>query len=374
MASIPRLETERLILREWRNDDFEWFARIAADAEVRRFIRGTQSRTDAWRTFAATIGHWYLRGHSFWAVARKADGALIGAAGVLRHETWPGLEAGWQLAKEHWGHGYATEAARVAQDWAFASQAVDTVISCIDPENAASQRVAERLGNVRGRKVTMTMAGETFSVELWEKTRAQWRAEGRKAPVVRDTTELKSMPRLETERLILREWRREDIAPAIGFMADEDVTRYTVGAPQSAIDAWRGLTTIVGHWYVRGYGFWAVERKSDGRFIGRVGLWDPEGWPGMEVGWTLGREFWGQGYATEAARASLDYGFRNFDVAKLISAIHVDNAPSQAVARRLGERKGARSEIVWGGKTFPVDTWEITRDEGTARRARASAR
>jgi len=55
----------------------------------------------------------------------------------------------------------------------------------------------------------------------------------------------------------------------------------------------------IGHWTLRGYGTWAVERKSDGAFIGRVGLINPEGWPGLEVGWTLGKPYWGQGYATE---------------------------------------------------------------------------
>ena len=370
--TIPRLETERLVLREWRNDDFEWFARLQADAEVKRFIGGVQNRIDAWRTFAGTIGHWYLRGHSFWLLERKSDGARLGSLGVLRHETWPGLEVGWNLAKEYWGHGYATEGARIAQDWAFATQPVDTIISCIDPENTDSQRVAQRLGNVKGRRLTMTMAAETFDVDVWELTRAQWQKAGRTAPKTVGTTELKPMPRIETERLILREWRQEDIAPAIAFMADADVTRYTVGAPQSPIDAWRGLTAIVGHWYVRGYGFWAVERKEDHKLVGRVGVWNPEGWPGMEVGWTLGRQFWGKGYATEAARASMDYAFTTQPIDKLLSVIHVDNTPSQKVAERLGETRGPRTELVFGGNTFPVEAWEITRERWLAGRAKPS--
>lgn len=361
MRAIPRLETERLILREWRAHDFEWFVRVAADADVRRFIGGVQNRSDAWRTFAATIGHWYLRGHGFWAVERKSDGALVGALGVLRHETWPGLEIGWQLARGHWGQGYATEGARVAQDWAFANLPDDTVISCVDPENIASQRVAQRLGNVKGRRATITLGGIGHEVDIWELTRAEWQKAGRAAPKTHGATELHPMPHIETERLILRAWKHEDIAPSIALMADAEVTRYTAGAPQAPLDAWRGLNTIVGHWFLRGYGFWAVERKEDHAFIGRIGVWNPEGWPGMEVGWTLGRQFWGQGYASEAARASMDYAFMTQPIEKLLSVIHVDNAPSKAVAKRIGETPGTRQDLTWGGRTFPVEIWEISR-------------
>ena len=85
--------------------------------------------------------------------------------------------------------------------------------------------------------------------------------------------------------------------------------RYMSGNPVSRIDAWRSLAVMIGHWALRGYGMWAVERKSDRRLARACGSCFPEGWPGLEVGWTLGKEFWGQGYATEAARAAMDYGF-----------------------------------------------------------------
>jgi len=368
MVAVPRLETERLILREWRRQDFDWYASMATDADVRRFIGGTQSRTDAWRTFAGIIGHWYLRGHSFWVVERKSDQVPVGALGVLRHESWPGLEVGWQLAREHWGKGYATEGARVAQDWAFATQPVDAVISCIDPENVESQRVAARLGNTRGRRIPIIFAGRNVEVDIWELKRSDWQKSGRKPPKVLSATELKPMPRIETERLIMREWRHEDIAPSVAMMADEMVTRYTVGSPQSPIDAWRSLTAIVGHWYLRGYGFWAIECKEDNKFIGRIGMWNPEGWPGLEVGWTLARPYWGKGYATEAARASMDFAFNTQPIDRLLSVIHVDNAPSQAVASRLGQEKGERRDLEWGGRTFPIDLWSITRKQWEANR------
>jgi RimJ/RimL family protein N-acetyltransferase len=175
--------------------------------------------------------------------------------------------------------------------------------------------------------------------------------------------ELDVIPRLETQRLVLRELRGEDFEALAIFLADAEVMRYLTGEPLTRGDAWRNLATSIGHWHLRGYGAWAVERKADGAFIGRVGMLKPEGWPGLEIGWTLGRPYWGHGYATEAARAAMNYAFLTQPVDRIISVIDPDNTPSQAVARRLGEVRGERREIVIAGKTFTADLWAITREE-----------
>jgi len=133
------------------------------------------------------------------------------------------------------------------------------------------------------------------------------------------------IPQLETERLILREWRAGDMDAFAAIYGDADVMRYLSGEPLARNDAWRNMAAAAGHWVLHGYGTWVVERKSDGAVIGRVGLINPEGWPGLEVGWTLGRLYWGNGYATEAARASMNYGFLTQPVDKLISLIDPDN-------------------------------------------------
>jgi RimJ/RimL family protein N-acetyltransferase len=170
------------------------------------------------------------------------------------------------------------------------------------------------------------------------------------------------VPKLETERLILRGFTPEDFEPFAALMADPEVARYIAPAPMSRPDAWRSLATSIGHWTLRGYGTWAVERKSDGAFLGRVGMINPEGWPALEVGWTLAQQYWGKGYATEAALASIRYAFTTQAVDKIISCIDPDNIASQQVAMRVGETKGPRHELIVGGKAYPVDIWSISRE------------
>ena len=172
-----------------------------------------------------------------------------------------------------------------------------------------------------------------------------------------------SIPRLETDRLILREWRQADLDAFAAFYADPQVMRYLTGEPVTRNDAWRSMAVSAGHWVLRGYGLWVVERKSDAAVLGRVGLINPEGWPGLEVGWTLGRPYWGQGYATEAARVAVNYAFLTQNVDRLISLIDTGNKASQAVALRLGETCGPNYELVVAGKTYATQIWSIARDE-----------
>ena len=149
----PTLETERLRLRPFRDSDFDDYAALCADPEVARHLgRGTFSREQAWRHLAFLVGHWRLRGHGMWAVAERGTGTFVGMIGFADPEGWPGFELAWTLVRRFWGRGYATEGARAALAHAFTALGKDRVISLIHPENRASIRVAERLGeSLQGR-------------------------------------------------------------------------------------------------------------------------------------------------------------------------------------------------------------------------------
>jgi RimJ/RimL family protein N-acetyltransferase len=144
------------------------------------------------------------------------------------------------------------------------------------------------------------------------------------------------IPELETERTIMRSWWPDDLDAVAGWMGDSEVMRF-VGGVRGRAEAWRSMATFLGHWQLRGYGLWAVQRKSDGVLIGRVGLWNPEGWPGIELGWTFARHAWGKGFATECAVAGRDWAWANLpELDRLVSIIDPENRPSRRVAERLG--------------------------------------
>lgn len=160
------------------------------------------------------------------------------------------------------------------------------------------------------------------------------------------------MAEIETERLIFRQFRDSDLRPYAEICADAEVMRYLGGKPMNREETWRHMAMLLGHWQLRGYGFWAVEERSSGRFLGRIGFNNPEGWPGFELGWTLGRPYWGRGFATEGARAALDYAFTRLKRTHVISLIQPQNARSIRVAERIGERLEGEAEIM--GKTVSI--------------------
>lgn len=174
-------------------------------------------------------------------------------------------------------------------------------------------------------------------------------------------------PTLETSRLLLRGWRPRDLAPHAEMAADPEVMRYLgEGRTGGRSKAGREIATHVVHWALRGYGQWALERRSDGASIGRAGLWNPPGWPGVEVGWKLARDAWGEGYATESGRAAIEWARESLDVPELISIIHRENAASVGVAERLGMDR--RLETTFKG--HPVYIYGISTGGGEYRGAR----
>src|SRR5687767_6617732 len=141
-------------------------------------------------------------------------------------------------------------------------------------------------------------------------------------------------------------FREDDLDQYAAMAADPEVTRYLGdGRPLARADAWRQMAMIIGHWRLRGYGMWAAEEAATGRLAGRIGFFNPEGWPGFELGWVLAREHWGKGYASEGARRALEYAFTEMSREHVISLIQPDNRGSIRVAERIGERLEGKTEI-----------------------------
>ncbi len=149
--NIPTLATDRFVLRAFREDDVPALTVLHSDPEVMRYLR-TNGETElrprqAWDYMAVQMGHWLLKGYGKWVLADRTTDELIGRVGYFDPPyEWPGLELGWTLSRRVWGQGYATEAARLALDWGFETLRTDEIISAINPDNNASIRVAERLG------------------------------------------------------------------------------------------------------------------------------------------------------------------------------------------------------------------------------------
>jgi len=170
---------------------------------------------------------------------------------------------------------------------------------------------------------------------------------------------------IETDRLLLRPPLAEDFDAWATSMADPEGARFIGGVQHRAL-AWRGFLTMVGAWYIQGFSMFSVIEKSTGRWIGRLGPWQPEGWPGTEVGWSIVRDCWGKGYATEGANAAIDWAFDHLGWSDVIHTIHPDNLASQALAKRLGSRNRGPGQLPPPHENSPCEIWGQTRKEWLA--------
>ncbi|MCI4566497.1 GNAT family N-acetyltransferase [Lysobacter sp. CFH 32150] len=176
---------------------------------------------------------------------------------------------------------------------------------------------------------------------------------------------------LETDRLTLRVQRAEDFEGFAELLGDEEACRY-IGGHMPRAAAWRKFLQMPGAWLIQGFGMFAVIEKASGEWVGNIGPWQPEGWPGTEVGWALRRMAWGKGYALEAATAAIDWSFDNLGWTDVIHSIDHDNQASQLLAQRLGSRNRGPGRLPAPFDEVEVDIWGQTREEWRARR-KASA-
>ena len=141
---------------------------------------------------------------------------------------------------------------------------------------------------------------------------------------------------LESDRLVLRQFKESDWRDLHKYYSDEVATRFTYGRALTEGETWRTMCSMIGHWHIRGYGPYAVEEKASGIVIGTVGFWYPNNWPEPEIKWGLARSFWGNGFAKEAAELVHAAGRDCLPGISLISLIHRDNKASIGVALAVG--------------------------------------
>jgi RimJ/RimL family protein N-acetyltransferase len=151
---VPRLTTDRLLLREFRLADFEAFAANAMDPVARQYISPVADRRTAWREFTSMMGQWTITSAGWWGIELRDTGEFVGMVGAFIREHAPhDLELGWSIYRAFWRRGIASEAAKAARDWAFTARNAPRVVAHIASGNAASIRVSENLGMRYDREV-----------------------------------------------------------------------------------------------------------------------------------------------------------------------------------------------------------------------------
>lgn len=173
--------------------------------------------------------------------------------------------------------------------------------------------------------------------------------------------------RIETDRLILRPPQAEDFEAYAANMADPQSARFIGGAQLRPV-AWRGFLTLAGAWMIQGYSMFSVIEKASGQWIGRLGPWQPEGWPGPEVGWALNRAAVGKGYAYEGAAAAMDWAFDHLGWTEVIHSIDPGNYASQVLAKRLGSTLRGPGRLPAPFDEVPIEIWGQTREQWRHRR------
>ena len=174
-------------------------------------------------------------------------------------------------------------------------------------------------------------------------------------------------PRIETTRLILRLPQREDFDGYAELFADAGAVKF-IGGASSRAGAWRRFLQMPGAWAMQGFAMFSVIDKSTGEWLGQAGPWQPEGWNGTEVGWSFRRAAWGQGYATEAATAAIDWAFANLGWSEVIHNIALGNSASIALAERLGSIYRGMERMPAPFDAEEVGVWAQTREQWLQRR------
>lgn len=330
------IHTERLSIRPFvAGEGGDLFAVFAAPEVMRHWNSAPprdEAEADEWAEHLADMQARF--GFAQWRVARRDDDRLVGVAGLQPLEGGPEVELTYALHPAAWGAGYATEAARAVLRFAFEHARLDEVVGIAREANHPSRRVMLKAG--------MRCVGPaTYFGSAWIKyvlTREEWAAATRPGPASAEAR-APVLPLL-TARLALRPFVPADLESLLPIFGDPAVMRF-VGAGRRPLDEERlaeSQERVLAHWRDHGYGPLAVVERATGRLIGEAGLQLLEDGPEVEVTYTLARDAWGRGYATEAAGAVLAWGFDRLGLERIVAVAYPQNLASRRVMAKLGMR------------------------------------
>jgi RimJ/RimL family protein N-acetyltransferase len=353
VSAPTAIETPRLVLRRPSADDAQaMFDAYASDPEVTRFMTWTtHENVERAHAFLRRCDAVWTDGSAYpWMITLR--GRVIGIIEVRLdgHRA----EIGYAIGRAAWGRGYTTEAARVVVEWAVARPAIRRVWAYVDAENAASARVLEKCGMTREGTVRSWFVPPAFGVprDCFMYARADRANEPVTPPPLTFATAVAATPanlrprddvrRLDTERLVLRAPTVDD-ADAVfkTYAQDPLVLRYTTRGPHQRVDDTRAFLRECEEGWARGSVLsWLITLRDDGRPIGGTNI-RLDGHRG-EIGYALARSAWGQGYATEAARAVVACGLAQPDVRRVWAVCDVENEASARVLEKTGMTREAR--------------------------------
>jgi RimJ/RimL family protein N-acetyltransferase/mRNA-degrading endonuclease toxin of MazEF toxin-antitoxin module len=222
----------------------------------------------------------------------------------------------------------ATEPGNVRLALGEGNLAKESVVIVSQVSSMAKSALGARIGALSKERVAQILSGLRFQQASFFERRTE--------------ADSSTIPVLQTERLILRPHRMDDLESCVATWAHPDVVRYTIGQPSSAQKTWLRILGYLGHWPLMGYGYWAIEERTTGRYVGELGFADFKrdiGTPWQDVpeaGWALTPSVWGKGYATEGMRAALAWADANVQSKTMTCLIHPENKASANVAGKCG--------------------------------------
>lgn len=335
--------TQRLVLREFRAADAAPLAAINSDAEVMRFVLHPEPWTlSRAQQFIEEYDLYERYGYGRWAVEEKDSGRLIGWCGLKYRPEQKHVDLGYRFARAHWDKGFATEAGAACLRYGFQQLGLQRIVASYIPGNSASHQVLHKLGfQPCG---TVSMGGTAYPL-LEKFSDAQ-------------PSSFLPPPRMETERLLLRDMHLADTRVLFALNNDPDVVKYTGDKAFESVDAAREFFEgKISEYEKAGYGRWSVVLKETGETLGWCGLKFLEEENETDLGYRFFKRHWGRGYATEAAKACVDHGFNVLKLKRIVARSMKENVASVRTLEKCGMKFVREEEFA----LHPGAMYEIVR-------------